>query len=495
MTAAEPTPHAALRIRTLASLAVVANLAVTLPLAWILNVWQDEAYTLHSTAHGIGYAVAEALHFEQNAPLYFAFLAAWRYLDGSVFFLRLPSVLFIAATVWLTPQLARRYLPKVDPSFVAFAVALNPFAVWAGAEMRVYALTVLISALLLLAFYDGFLAPRTSKAAIVAYAACVAIALYTQYYLAFLIAAQGVTLLVYRRRSVLWYGGACAVAAVAFVPMLAILPSQVKGFKSPFVAPSLPSSFLTLAKILVHYALPLQFPHANAIYALFALSVAALAIALRKRLTAGGDGTIVLIAAFAYAFFALGTYAGGVHVLYRHGASLFVPCALSVFAATTFVQPPLRRSASAAWLCVSIAASLTSLLFTYAPLAKPGDWVRVTNYIEAHETVGEPIVVFEAENALPLSFYYRGPNRIVPIPQGVDFRAYDVSKFVIRDDAQLESTIPQGTPIWLVTAGECRSDNVRFGCNTLEGFVRSRYTVVSDVPFYGSRVRLLRPRR
>jgi hypothetical protein len=468
------------------------NLAITLPLAYVLNIWQDEAYTLQTTSRGLEYAFHQAIGFEQNAPLYFLLLTVWRHVSADVFSLRLFSVACIAVALALVPALARRYVPKADAGLVTLAAACNPFAVWAAVEMRVYAMIVLVSALLLLACFDAFFADRPSRRAVVLYAICATVALYTQYYLAFLIAAQAVTILVYRRTALVRFGIAAGATALAFAPMLVIVPAQVKNFKGAFAAPSLVHSVAGLSGILARYVLPLPFGHAKLIYA--GLAVAALlTLVLARRLLTPGNAPILIMTACCFALFAAGTYAAGVHVLDRHAASLYLPAMLSIFAAFTFLRPPLARQAAIAWLCLTLTLSLASLAQTYRALAKPGDWIRATAYLRAREQPGEPIVVFEAENALPLAYYYDGPNRIVAIPTAVNFSDYDVSAFVIRSQAELQADMPRAARIWLITAGECASANIAFGCDTLERFVVRRYRVESDARFYGSRIRLLTP--
>ncbi len=488
VTRAERFSSTALRLPGVAFAAVGVNLALTLPLAAILNIWQDEAYTLHTTGGSVAYAFAQAIRFEQNAPLYFVALALWRHLGGSVFHLRLFSVACIALTVALMPALARRYLPRVRPLLVAGVAACNPFMVWAAVEMRVYALIVLVSALLLLTFYDAFADERPSLPATIAYGCCVAVALYTQYYLAFLIAAQALVVAVYYRRRLLAFLVAGGAGAAAFVPLLAIVPGQVANFKDGFAAPSLPHALVGLAGILLRYVLPLPVAHSKLLYAGIVVAlVVAMAIVRPKR--AGGDGPLLLMTGAAAALFALGTYAFGVHVLDRHAASLYLPATLSVFAFAASLQK--RTRLTLGWSALVIVLSLLVLGRTYGSLAKPGDWPRVASYIRDRESGGEPIVVFEAENALPFAFYYRGRNAVVPVPHGVDFRRYRVGSFVIHGSADLEASMPASRRVWLVTAGACTSANVQFGCGFLERFVAHRYRVVSDAGFFGAEVRLL----
>lgn len=481
------------RIRTLPLVAWAwASFAVIVPLAFALNIWQDEAYTLHTTAHGVAYAFAEALRFEQNAPLYFVLLALWRHIGNSIFFLRLFSVLCAAGTLALAPHLCRRYLPRADSTLATIALAWNPFFIWAALEMRVYAMIVLLSALLLLAFYDAFLAENRNRFAPVLYALCAALALYTQYYLAFLIAAQFAALCLYRRERVVTFLLCAGAAVVAFVPMLAIVPGQVQNFRSPFAGPdTVLHSVGVIGSIIAHYVLPLPLAHPKLVYAVLAVAAAAWFVLVRRWFRKSGDALIVIVTALAALLFALVTFAEGVDVLTRHAAALYVPAIFSVFGVLTFLRPDARKRAAIAWFCISLAASSATIAATYRHLAKPGDWQRVVAVLDARERPGEPIAVFEAENALPLAYYYRGPNRIVPVPSAVNFRRYDVNSFVVRSAAQLRATMPRSKRLWLITAGQCSSGSVDFGCAVMERYVAARYRVEYDAQFFQSRLRLL----
>jgi mannosyltransferase len=467
---------------------------MTLPLALVLNLWQDEAYTLHTTSAGVAYAFTHAISFEQSAPLYFVLLALWRHFGDSLFFLRLFSVLCIAGSVALVPSLARRYVPKASQLLVTAVVVCNPVVVWAAVEMRPYALIIFLSALLLLTYHQAFAGDRPTAGSTLAYAACVILALYTQYYMAFLIAGQAVTTLLFYRRSLLRFALAAGAGLVAFAPLIAIVPGQVQNFKDGFAPPTLVHSFVSMTGVLLRYLLPLPFPHAKLIYAALFFLIALAIVILRPRFTASGNGSILVTTACAFFLFAVGTYIVGVHVLNRHVASLFLPGSLSVFAALSFFRSPSRERAAAVWSGAAIILSLAVLVQAYGALAKAGDWARVSAYVRTHEAPGEPIAVFEAENALPFEYYYDGPNRVVAVPRAVDFSHYQVSQFVIRSEAQLQSVIPPARRIWLITAGECTSANVQFGCATLERFLSQRYAVKSDTSFYGSRVRLLERR-
>src|SRR5215213_6298783 len=76
------------------SFLILAHLAVTLPLAYFLNVWMDEASTLYTTQNGFFQTFQNVFADEKQAPLYFLLLSLWRELNGSIFFARALSIVF-----------------------------------------------------------------------------------------------------------------------------------------------------------------------------------------------------------------------------------------------------------------------------------------------------------------------------------------------------------------------------------------------------------------
>ena len=76
-------------------LIVCLNLAITVPLAAILNIWTDEAYTLNTTGKNLSYALVQAINFESQAPLYFILLNIWRSVNDSIFWARLFSIICV----------------------------------------------------------------------------------------------------------------------------------------------------------------------------------------------------------------------------------------------------------------------------------------------------------------------------------------------------------------------------------------------------------------
>src|SRR6266850_2556045 len=198
-TGVESSSRDSLRERLVVPVIILLHLAVTLFLAYKLNIWVDEAFSLRTSERGIGYALHQALHFELQAPLYFVLLSAWRKLDTSIFFARLLSVASVALSLKVIAGLSRRIWKDIHQGWIVAVVAFNPMTIGVAVDVRLYAPVLLISALLILTFYDGYLSQNTNRRAQICHVALAVVALYTQYYTGFLLVGSACALLVLRR--------------------------------------------------------------------------------------------------------------------------------------------------------------------------------------------------------------------------------------------------------------------------------------------------------
>lgn len=480
---------------TLATL-ILLHLGIAIALAYLLNIWIDEAFTLHTTGKDLAYAFHQALRFELQPPLYFILLNLWRKLNGSIFFARLFSVLCAGLTLYTVAQLSRRYLREVSPAWIVAVVAFNPFLIWAAVEMRVYALVLLLSAVLLLLFFDGFLEDEPRRASRLLYVLVSILALYTQYYLGFLLVANAVALLVLRRwRSLLAYLLSMSVVAICFAPMLIVAYNQTLTFTRPAMdASPFRESLVRIIWLIREYFLPVG-PESLEFFRRWILRLSFLAIPVvlikyRHRVTFRQVAIWTILTVSAIAFLLILYLAGESALQDRHTALLFLPTILSAFALMTLVA---RRRGLIIALVIALFFNAASLYVMYRPLAKSGDWNRVASYIMAAEKPGQAVLVFHGVNALPLSYCYKGTNIIVPLPRGDSFETYDVRNYGLRDESEITSALSaiQGEQLWLVTYDQCQSFGVDYNCGLLEGYIDRYYNVVSDKTFYQSRVRLL----
>jgi hypothetical protein len=117
------------------------GLALRLITLTTYQLWYDEAFTallMQAPLANMWSAILGDVH----PPLYYLILRAWCSMMGvSPLALRLPSLAFSLACIWLAWEVARRWAPgRLVPWLAALFVTLSPFHVFFGQEARMYAL-------------------------------------------------------------------------------------------------------------------------------------------------------------------------------------------------------------------------------------------------------------------------------------------------------------------------------------------------------------------
>ncbi|MGI8737894.1 MAG: hypothetical protein ACR2KS_11555 [Candidatus Eremiobacter antarcticus] len=478
-------------------LLVLVNLVICAYFAATLNIWVDEAYSLHTTQSGMRYALGAAVHFENQAPMYFSLLALWRSLDHSVFFARLFSMLCIAGALFALAAVAReRRLPE---SWMVAAAAFNPIMIVLAVEIRVYALTILLSTLLLLAFFKGFWTERPDRRWQWIYFGLALLGLYTQYFIAFLLCAQALVLIVKRGRWMWFFLAGMAVVLIAFIP-LAIAVRQQMGVTQANSGP--PSTFaqngVQLLVALMEYVFPLIVRH-HAVQTLAVMAVVALAVlaAGRFRFAAAQWAPVpVTIAIAAFLMLLVVTQVGSYQINDRYAAFLLTPAVFATFSYFEYVRFERKQWCIGVFTIVSIATGLWGLWTLFGSGAKSGDWKRVAAYVESHERPGQPILIFPASQALPLAHYYNGLNAVIPIPRAIRFQNWNARQNVLVDAREIRKALSpseRAAPaLWLLRYDECSWAAIDYNCHALDEFVRRHYTLQASQAFVGTRVELLR---
>lgn len=484
---------------------MLVHLAVTVPLAWMLNIWADEASTLYTTQNGFFNAFQNALTDEKQAPLYFWVLSLWREANGSIFFARFFSILCSLLAIKFFFDLARRLFTRNAAIFVTAVFALHPFVIWASLEIRVYSLVVLLSVLLLKLFEDGFLKEESKSRGRVFFLVFSVIGLYTSYYIGFLLAGCFIALLVLRRwRSARRYFLGTLLAGVLFLPLLRAVYAQFSTDSASFHGDhSIGEGLRLVWNFLLTFILPTEvFPPETAtaisiarVWIVRLAIVAAVVLLIKTRKLF--DEKIVayttvclVISAFLFVSYML---LGDVYVQIRHSAVLFAP--VIVLTGLVFERlTPERKFIPAAAAGVLLLAFFSYAIYSlYPDLTKRGDWARVAEFIQAREKPGQPVVVFTVFDTLALPYYYRGQNKVLPdekyfawepeAPFGTEASLQKQTDFVI-------SEIPPGAiEIWLVVNEKCLATEA---CVPLENFVKANYTITEEKEFYLEKVFLLR---
>ncbi|MGE3467367.1 MAG: hypothetical protein AB7J13_10580, partial [Pyrinomonadaceae bacterium] len=189
-------------------------------------------------------------------------------------------------------------------------------------------------------------------------------------------------------------------------------------------------------------------------------------------------------------------FVGFTLVASRHLSGLILPLIIIPIEALRSLN---SRRAIYGWAALVIAINLASLFFTYKPLAKPGDFERVAQYLMANEQPGEPILIFHADAILPLRHYYKGSNDLVAIPQENGTEAWDPRNNILRNEAQILSVFDAHPStsgrMWLAHDGWCANGSIRFNCELLEDVLGKYFVIEGTENFYGPvTVRRLRRR-
>jgi 4-amino-4-deoxy-L-arabinose transferase-like glycosyltransferase len=466
-----------------------------------LNVWVDEAYTLHTASSGFAYALHQAVYWELQPPVYFLLITAIRHVSTSIFAARLFSIACVAAALWIAGLISKRLWPDQHPAWLVIVLAANPFVIGVAVEVRVYALAFLLSVALVYLFLEGYTGAGSTRSR-GAFVGVAVIAVYTQYYLGFLLPAFALALLAMRRRAELFaYLRAMLIVGVCVVPILFVLHYQLST-NSVIVSgePGLLAALTHEAKALTAGILAVEWtpPVARRVFALgLLLATIVLVMALRRRAEAPPPMAAFPFIVVAAAGGLLGIAVAATHqeITLRYATGLVLPAMLTVYGAFALIPPRPRSIVLAAWTVLILAASAGAFASEYKEMAKNGDWVRVASYIERYEQPGEPIVVFDAQSSLPLQLYYRGPNRITPLPRPVDFQRYDLRESALRSTRDVSDVFERagsaGGSFWLVTTTTCRREPINFRCELLEEYVQRHFAVRRDEGFFLSRVRLL----
>ena len=190
------------------------------------SYWVDESQAVHEFQLSFGGMLSAWNHAEGNPPLYFVVGWTWAKLFGTgEAGLRSLSAVFGTALIPVTYLCGRELVSRRAGLVAAALAAVNPFLIWYSQEAREYMLLALLSGGSVYFFARAWKAPTRRNLAL--WTLLSALALLTQYFAGFLVAAEAL-LLLYRARS---RAAVLAVAVVAAVE--AALHSRTCSTTSP----------------------------------------------------------------------------------------------------------------------------------------------------------------------------------------------------------------------------------------------------------------------
>ncbi len=503
---------------------ILLHLLVVVPLGCLINIWTDEGSTLYTTGFGIAHALQNALADEKQAPLYFWVLSLWREADHSIFFARVFSMICSCVSIKIFYDLARRVLYDKNAIYAAVFFAVHPYLIWASLEIRVYAPVILLVVWFLKLFDNLYFkddSPRrrnfsTSRFnfSYIWLTLAAIIALYTNYYLGFLLVGCFAALVITGKlREAVNYLAQMFFAGLAFLPLVLTIKNQLAANTRRFQAEqSIGEALRILWNLLLNFILPTEiFPDETSSYISFfrlwlvRAAIAAVVFLFIKNRRLFDQATLIYgtISAVIILFLLAAYYLiGGDYVSARHAAVLFAPFVLliALLCQELFKSNYETAKSQSVRGFFGVSTAILCLIFfvyavfaLYPNFAKRGDWQRVAAFVEQNEKPNQPLIVFTTFDALALISSYHGVNRILPNEKYFDFdleaEAGSADSWKKQTEFVISKIPPAALEIWLLTDDKC---SIKDSCAPLENFIAANYTVIEQKEFYEETVRLLR---
>jgi hypothetical protein len=488
------------RGRTLVTTTAVGLMVLVLWNSAHKSMWTDESYSLNTAMRSLAGTLHQALHFELQPPLYFLALNVWLQLHSGIIFARLFSLGCVLGTLAVLAAIGR--LVGIRGWFTpAVLAAATPGIVWAAAEARVYALSLLLASLTLY-WYLRVLDPgEKPNRATVIYAVVAYLAVFTFYYNAFLLLGQWIGALVVGRQ-VRRITGALGMVAIGIVPWVPTILSQsaTHPIEVPVVDQTTAVSNPLFAvagtplKALLTDTAALDFPHAVIILWAILAIVPVLRIVFGEPVTMAEKALVPCVAVPLGVLCGL-MYLHRIPIRHRH-LVLLLPATLTLYSVwIARTRAGLPRTLGA----VSFVALLLTFVVSFEIYPQyPEDWRQVADYLVRRMEPGERIVVFDPDRVLPLKYYLGNGAAVSGLPVDPDLEHYAPSQYATRDTAVVAARFASigatgGGGVWLVEANRLVPD-LQSSVSVIDGYVRRHYVVRAPVHFRGVQVTHLEPR-
>jgi mannosyltransferase len=406
------------------------------------SYWLDEAQAAHELHLSFGSMLSAWNANEWNPPLYFVLAWPWAKVFGiGEAGLRSFSALIGVAVVPITYLCGRELVSRRAGLVAAVFAAVNPLMIWYSQEAREYMLLVALSGLSVLFFARA--RKDASARNLSLWAVFSGLALLTQYFAVFLVAAEALGLLYRtRNRAALVAVGALAVIGLALIPHA--LPRL--SHTAPWIV-GVPLS-LRIQQVPVAFAMNTLYLGPAVSYGLWgAAALAAIVIALLVAGAGGrelrGAGVAAALAGAVLLVPILLALAGHDDYIARGLVPAWIPLAVAIGAACTAA----RARAAGSALAVALVAVF---LYTGRQIDGQARYQR-PNWRAVAVALGTPrttraIVAYDGQFASgPLSFFlsrapWSGPGGAPPTQASVRIGELDI----VGSPAQSLAALPPG---------------------------------------------------
>jgi len=470
-----------------------------------LNIWMDEAYTLDTTSakYNLSLVIKQSYYFESQPPVYFIILSLWRKINDGVFFARLFSVINIGLSGWFFYRLANLISGTKTSRWVLILFLLNPFVIWAGLEIRLYAFLLFLSVLLIYFFFRYY--TQEKKKDLYFFLVICVIGLYTQYFFALLIGALVFASLIFKGWKIFFRFCLYLIpVGLIFLPNVILMANQLN------MVQSLKLQFSPLQRIDMVFHSPQNL--------MLAMGKLYFARQLRWVLL------ISFISLVTWSYLKAYKQNRKIKTFYFEAINLNILAALTVVIMLAILMAITKIDHEDRYLTIAlpffilwftlidrhiflirrVIYSLLSLFFiwlfiyNYSDTVKQYDYKGVVKYIHLEERKAEPILFYHSTVSLPFSFYYTGTNPLVPLPHEVHFDTSYMDG--IKDTLELKQSIQniKSIPASYLLISDLNEPMYDGNENKkmVNDYLTAHYIITLDTLFFGlSKNRPLRIRR
>lgn len=460
-------------------------------LSYKINISEDEAYTLNTSSRDLAGVVRQSYHFEGQPPFYFIMISLWRLIYPGIFFAKLFSLVCIGLSAWVFYRLVQYFSGIECSKWLLILFLLNPFTVWAALEMRTYGFLILLSTLSIYFFFRYYFENKNKF--LYGFLILSLLGIYTQYFFIFLIAASALSILIFKGwKPFIIFSLYLIPVGILFLPNFFYLQGQIQMHETKeFVQ----FSFIRVFDI-IHSSQGLVLsinlvPDAwiNRVIRLIFLLIFLYALLKLYKASPKKNNPylkklkiILLMVLTLISLFSLGVIITDIGFDMKYMAVVF-PLFILLFTVFNIFTNKNRRLV---YGTISV-YFITLLILNYLHPVKTYDYKSVAKYIQLISAPGQPILIYRPAIALPFSHYYKGKNKIVPIPFPVKF---DSSYLInLKDTDELKQSIeniksPTNSYLLLsdTTVFESRTNMNR---KLVANYINEHYRVTLDTLFYG----------
>jgi hypothetical protein len=386
-----------------------------------------------------------------------------------------------------------------NPEFATFLIAINPFLIYYAVEIRLYTMIIFLSGALIFLMYEIYLFNNRTRVYRLLFVVLALTALHTQHYTGFLLVGIGVCIFVYKGWKIfkiyLIDMILPALSLAAVFPFLSALSFQLdihRGEAILNIAGIVKFFNIRIVEYLFAFkSFPLYFSHNGVWLFLFFLSAIFL-FSIKNRLKdflriikfkEHSLLPIVIILLFFYTLIIIKIGQGALEI--RHTAVIFLPL---VYTTVSFIYLTTNKKYLIFWLLLFSFFYITASINKFLPMAKEGDSIRISRYIESHEKENELIFVPYNILSMPLDVHYQGKNSIINLP---DFLSTEEGKKNLLKEIDRTSgyswfDLPYPDPVW---------DQILKDVNLSKKFINENFIVLNKKYFEGMQLWYLKRKK